>query len=244
MSFEIVLQADNGGSLSERVYYSVRSAILSLALKPGARIDKNALAKKLGVSRFPLSEAVTRLSVEGIVRVYPQAGTYVAPFSNAEIREGLFLREALEVAAVERVACDATKQQIAQLRRNFLIQEMLSKEEDCEGFFKADDEMHVFLLEATGFPKLMGLAETLWLQAERARHLFSGTPGSTVMALEEHRAIVNAIVDGDPDGARVAMRMHIRRMMQELCHLDGQYPEFFQPVKLGGGKCLKTAAKI
>ncbi len=218
-------------SLSERVYLSIREAILSLALPPGARIDKKLLAKDLGVSLFPVSDAITRLSVDGIVDVYPQAGTYVAPFSMAEIREGAFLREALECTAVERIAAQATEQQIAELRRNLRLQEVLSLEGDSEGFFELDEEMHEILIGATGFSKLAVLTETLWLHVERARRLFARTPGSARIAFEEHRIIVDAISDGNPEKARAGMKKHVQRVAQELYQLEEIYPDYFRDEK-------------
>ena len=52
------------------------------------------------MSRSPISEAISRLAQEGLVEVFPQAGTYVSRFSMDEIREGAFIREALELAAI------------------------------------------------------------------------------------------------------------------------------------------------
>ena len=88
------------GSLAQRVYASLREAILSMSLRPGDILRKPEICDQLGVSRSPVSEAVARLAVEHLVRVVPQAGTYVARFSLNEIREGAFLRAALELASV------------------------------------------------------------------------------------------------------------------------------------------------
>ena len=83
--------AEFHGSLAQRVYASLREAILSLSLRPGDVIRKPEICEGLGVSRSPVSEAVARLAVEHLVHVVPQAGTYVARFSLEEIREGAFL---------------------------------------------------------------------------------------------------------------------------------------------------------
>ncbi len=234
MATQVDILTENGGSLSDRVYLSVRSAILSLDMPPGLRIDKKAMARDLGVSLSPLSEALSRLSAEGLVDVYPQAGTYVASFSMQEIREGAFLREALEVAAVECVAANATDLQIADLLRNFRIQEVLAEEGDCAGFFRLDEEMHNILLNATGFPKLLKLIDTTGLQTERARRLIAKTPGSALIALEEHRLIVDGIVRHDPEQARSGMKNHLKRVVYDLTLLDQSRPDLFERVRSGG----------
>ena len=94
--------SDFSGSLGQRVYQTLRAAILSLAYKPGEILRKPDICEALGVSRSPVADAVARLQAEGLVDVVPQAGTFVARFSMQEIREGAFLREAIEVAAIER----------------------------------------------------------------------------------------------------------------------------------------------
>ena len=92
------------GSLGAKVYQTLRQAILSLSYRPGEILRKPEICAELGVSRSPVSDAVARLAVEGLVDVVPQAGTYVARFSMAEIREGAFLREAIPRALHPRTA--------------------------------------------------------------------------------------------------------------------------------------------
>ena len=223
----------SGETLSAKVYESLREDILSQAHKPGSRIVKKEIADKLEVSLFPVGEAVNRLADEGLLQVVPQAGTFVSPISMDEILEGSFLREALECASAERVAEIATKTQVAELERNFSIQEFLAHEGDSDGFFEMDDEMHRFLLRATGFSRILPLSGTLWLQVERARRLFARTPGSALEALEEHRAIVQAIVNKRPEAARLAMKAHITRVTAELLAIETQDPDLLTDFSAG-----------
>src|SRR5215472_17959513 len=91
-------------SKAERVYETLRRRIRELALPPGAPLRKEEIALELGVSRAPVSEAVTRLAEEGLVEVFPQHGSFVTPIRAAEVREALFIRTALETEAMRRVA--------------------------------------------------------------------------------------------------------------------------------------------
>ena len=72
------------GSLGQRVYLSLKEAIMTLAYSPGEFLRKAEVCDTLGVSRSPVADAVARLAVEGLVRVMPQAGTYVARFSMTD----------------------------------------------------------------------------------------------------------------------------------------------------------------
>ena len=87
------------GSLSNRVYLSLRDAILTMEYSPGDLLRKQVVCEALKVSRSPVSEAVARLATDGLVTLLPPAGTYVSRFSMREIRESAFLREALELAS-------------------------------------------------------------------------------------------------------------------------------------------------
>ena len=66
------------GSLAQKVYGSLKQAILSLAFQPGEILRKAEICATLGVSRSPVAEAVARLALEGLVEVVPQSGTFVA----------------------------------------------------------------------------------------------------------------------------------------------------------------------
>ena len=175
------------GSLGQRVYQTLREAILSLAYRPGEILRKPEICDALGVSRSPVADAVARLAAEGLVDVVPLAGTFVARFSMEEIREGAFLREAIEVAAVERVAETITEDQLTQLRRNLTVQAALIADGDVPGFYQTDARMHELLLSFTGFRKLAQVSETAWLHVNRARQLILPVPGRIDATLQEHR---------------------------------------------------------
>jgi len=220
---------DFSGSLAQRVYLSLKSAILSLAFGPGEILRKPAICAALKVSRSPVSEAVARLAAEGLVDVVPQAGTYVARFSMAEIREGAFLREALELAAVERVAAIICDADLVALRRNLRVQEALVEDGDFAGFYQMDAMMHELILSFTGFRRLSVLADTAWVHVNRARRLILPQPGRVQATLEEHRAIVAALAAHDPVAARAAARHHLGQLITYLEPLAEARPDLFAP---------------
>ena len=217
------------GSLGQRVYQTLREAILSLAYRPGEIIRKPEICDALGVSRSPVADAVARLAAEGLVDVVPQAGTFVARFSMEEIREGAFLREAIEVAAIERVAETITEDQLTQLRRNITVQAALIADGDVPGFYQTDAAMHELILSFTGFRKLAQVSETAWLHVNRARQLILPVPGRITATLDEHRAILAALESRDPDAARLATRAHLRQLITYLEPLERDRPDLFDP---------------
>lgn len=215
------------GSLSQKVYQTLRAAILSMAYAPGEILRKPEICEELGVSRSPVSDAVARLAAEGLVDVIPQAGTYVARFSMAEIREGAFLREAIELQAIEMVATTITEDQLVLLRRNLTVQAALLTDGDVAGFYKLDGEMHEMIRGFTGFRKLSMVADTAWAHVDRARQLMLPVMGRIEATLLEHRVILNALEARDPQAARAAMRVHLRKLVTYLEPLERSHPEFF-----------------
>lgn len=215
------------GSLSQKVYASLKEAILQLAYRPGEILRKGEICAELGVSRSPVAEAVARLQAEALVDVIPQAGTFVARFSMEEVREGAFLREALELAAVELVATRITDDQIAALRRNLRFQEVLIAEDDRTGFYRLDSEMHELILSFTGHRRLPQIAQTAWVHVDRARRLALPEPGRVAATLQEHQAIVAALAERDPAAARAATRYHLSQLLTILERLAESRPDLF-----------------
>jgi GntR family transcriptional regulator, rspAB operon transcriptional repressor len=217
------------GSLGQRVYQTLRHAILSLDYRPGEILRKPDICDALGVSRSPVADAVARLQAEGLVDVVPQAGTFVARFSMQEIREGAFLREAIELAAVERVAERITDGQLLLLRRNLTVQAALVADGDIPGFYAMDAAMHELLLSFTGFSRLSQVSETAWAHVNRARQLILPVPGRVQATLAEHQAILAALEARDPLTAREAVRSHLRQLLTYLEPLERDRPDLFNP---------------
>lgn len=217
------------GTLAQRVHASLREAILSMSLRPGDILRKPEICETLGVSRSPVSEAVARLAVEHLVRIVPQAGTYVARFSLEEVREGAFLREALELAAVEKVALEITDEQLVILRRNLRLQEALVEDLDFAGFYQTDAAMHELILSLTGFRRVASLADSAWVHVNRARQLLLPAPGRVQATLAEHRQIIAAIEAHDAPAAREATKAHLGKLVGFLAPLALTHPDLFEP---------------
>lgn len=215
------------GSLSHRVYQSLREAILSMKYPPGTIIRKGAICEQLGVSRSPVSEALAKLSAEGLVDIIPQSATKVSCFSIEEIREASFLRQALEVAAIEKVAKDRTPEQLAALTRNVRMQELSVADRDFTGFYQADEEFHNLLMSFTGFNGVPQILESMSLHLTRARMLVLPEEGRPNEAVKEHQVILKAIKDQDVNAAREAMKLHIGQLVPRILPLEQSHAEYF-----------------
>src|SRR5215469_8403423 len=113
------------GGMVQRVQDLIRDAIVRNELKPGSFIDKAALCAQLGVSRFPVSEALGRLADQGLVEVLPQRGTRVTLIDLTDCRQAMFIRRALETEVVRAVAVQADDRFLAKIDQNLRDQQTM-----------------------------------------------------------------------------------------------------------------------
>lgn len=219
--------ADLNGSLADRVYTAVKTAILSLDFPPGAVLRKTSVCDQLTVSRSPVSDALTRLANEGLVDVYPQSGTRIARLSMAAIREDVFLREALEVAAARHAALHRSDEVLARLTRNIEMQKLLIVDADKEDFMNTDRALHDAIMSTTGISRLPATVRAMSTHLDRARVLLMPEPGRLAETVDEHINIVEAIRSKDETAAQDAMRHHVRQVLQRLQPLEAARPDLF-----------------
>src|SRR5262249_24368279 len=90
--------------VADQVYEALKKAIVTLQLMPGASISENRVCRTFGVSRTPVRSAIALLAEEGLIDVYPQQGSFVAPIRLSLITDSQFFRKALEVAILLEAA--------------------------------------------------------------------------------------------------------------------------------------------
>jgi DNA-binding GntR family transcriptional regulator len=216
------------GSKSSLVYDELRSAIIALRLQPGAQIDKNEICERLGVSRQPLSEALSRLAEERLVTVEPQKGTYVTRIRMDDLVEAAFVREALEVATVWRLAPDVDEETLDRLRLIVNYQSAADAAGDIEEFYALDVRFHMTLFGRLAFGRVGEVVESARAQTERMRRLLM-QPSRRDKTIEEHKAILEALEAHDRERAAAAMRIHLANVLDELHQFAVERPDLFEP---------------
>jgi DNA-binding GntR family transcriptional regulator len=214
------------GGTVQRIQDLVRDAIVRLELPPGAFIDKAALCARLGVSRFPVSEALGRLAVEGFVEVLPQRGTRVARIDLADCRQSMFIRRSLEVAAMETLAPRADTALLTALENNLRATEAAMAENSRERFHALDLAFHELLLDRLGYERVKVAVEAARASLDRMR-LIMCDPRRQASTFAEHRAIADALKKRDPRAAAAAMGMHLDAVMAELEAVAAKHPDAF-----------------
>ncbi len=198
-------------SLADQAYHAIRGLIVSLELAPGAVIDERQLVERLAIGRTPVREALRRLAQERLVEVYPRRGMFVTGVDVRELARLSEVREVLEPEAARLAAERATDADRRELGA------LLVELDTAGGELMALDERihravyraaHNDLLEAT-LEQYYVLALRIWSMAlDRAHDLGE--------AVEEHRALVEAIRSGDAERAADTMRAHVRNFEQAM----------------------------
>jgi len=196
-------------SKTDRVYEVLRRRIRELALAPGAPLRKEEIALELGVSRAPVSDAISRLAEEGLIDVFPQHGSFVALIRSSDVRESLFVRTALEVEAMRRLAPIADAKVVAALYANIASQVDALATGNLEQFYDLDEALHAAMFGAIETPRALRLLEAARAPLDRVRRLALPDQGRPEQTLAEHRALVDAIRSGDGEYAAAAMRAHL-----------------------------------
>ena len=216
-------------SKAGQVYDAVKEAILSGELEPGQAIDKLALCERLGVSRFPVSAAISRLAFERLVRVEPQHGSFVAPISAGDVRELLFVRQALEGEIAARAALELDEATRADLTENLGQSEAAAEAGDRARFYALDVGFHALLTERLGLRRSEEILDGVRQHLERPRRLLMTPPGRMRDTLAEHRAVFSAIETRRPEAARAAMSAHIATVAHTFEALAKAKPGLFAP---------------
>ena len=214
-------------SKADAVYDELKEAILSGALEPGRPIDKAALCEKLGVSRFPVSAAVSRLAYDRLVDVAPQHGSFVARISLDDVRERLFIRSALEGEIAAEAAQKMTKEDCAAVAANLRQQAEAAQANDRTAFYLLDVAFHQILTTRLGMGRAAEILDGLRDHLERVRRLLMTPPGRMRTAMAEHVAVLEAIEARDSDAARAAMRRHLSQTTSVLESFVRNQPDLF-----------------
>ena len=197
------------GSKAGQVYAAIKDSILSGELPPGSAIDKTDLCERLGMSRFPVTAAVNRLSFEKLVVIEPQHGSFVSRISLKDVREFMLIRRAIEAEIAAEAARRADQAMVVELDRNLRYQAAAADARDLAGFYSLDVAFHNTMVVSLDLGHAAEVLERLLSHLERVRRLLIAPTGRAKQTLKEHRAIALAVAEGDPEAASTAARSHL-----------------------------------
>ncbi len=199
-------------TLSEQVFTDLKNAIIAGEIAQGAKITEDELAKKYGISRGPLREAMRQLEAIRLLTRIPHAGMRVVVLTPEMMEEIYIVREALEGMSARLAAKNMSDEDIESLQN--LLDKHESNIEQTKGkeYFQheGDLDFHFRIAQASNNQWLMDLLSSELYQLLRmCRHRSSQTPERPIKALSEHKQITEAIAQHDEELAELLMRRHI-----------------------------------
>ncbi|MGE5558531.1 MAG: GntR family transcriptional regulator [Bacillota bacterium] len=232
----VPINLDNYKPLRELVFESIRDAILSGNLPPGERLMEIQLADEMGVSRTPVREALRKLELDGLVVVAPRKGAYVAGISSKDITEVFEIRGALEGLAAELAVERITEEELDQLEKILYQVASCVDSNNLEGMIDADTHFHEMLYLASRNARLSQIVHNLREQIQRFRKFSLSSPGRMREALEEHKAIVDAIAQRNANLACQLAKEHIENAESSFMQAMQNAPEQLIPGEETGGE--------
>ena len=195
--------------LRDVVFNTLRQAILRGELKPGERLMEIQLAKKLGVSRTPIREAIRKLELEGLVLMIPRKGAEVADITEKNTRDVLEVRKVLETLAVQ-LACDRIGAGgLETLEREAEIFETALKKGDITEIAEADVRFHDAIYTATDNQKLIQILNNLGEQMYRYRMEYIKNPEVYPKLIKEHQKLISHLKSREKEEAVKIVCEHI-----------------------------------
>lgn len=202
--------------LPERIASTLRRAIVGSVLAPGARLEEQRLAKRLGVSRVPLREAFRVLASEGLIVIQPNRGAVVSERSEGELRElfavrGMFEAEAARLLARSRpqAVLQALEAQITEMKRA-----VRARRHDDYGRIAA--QFHDLMVAECGNRLIAQFYDRIRINLRRYQLMMANLPGSPVQSIREHQKILAQIRSGRPAAAARAAGEHVGELVHRF----------------------------
>lgn len=205
-------------SLPETVYLQLRDAIHNGALKPGEVLRQEELARKLGISRAPLREALPRLEADGMIVLRPRRGYSVVVLDPDEIEDIFDLRASVEEKAVRAATARRHPEDVQRVLS--VLQKMHSvkhsNDDERREWYDLNFQFHDALAEASGRRHLARMVSNLRSLVEPYIRVEVGITGDVEQANIEHARIAHAFEAGQVELAGSLARVHVQSTADRL----------------------------
>lgn len=226
-------------TLANAAYGIVRRRLLRGQLSLGQTVSRRKLAAELGMSFLPVSEALLRLEVEGLLESRPRAGTRVRIPSADDVRGHYLVRETLETQAARLFADVATRSERLSLQKLGARVDRMSQDPGRKPYLRLHYEFHRNIAEGARCPVLSAAIEQTCALSSTWFCVFPR--GVAVRTPTRHRDLAKALAVGTPALAAAAMRRHVRWSRREA--LERLQP-YFALRKSNGRTFSRSAPRV
>lgn len=222
-----VTQRQQGESGRSYALRNIKENIVRLELAPGSKVSESEIAAGLGLSRTPVREALQELSRERIVEIYPQRGSIIALVDYTLVDEARFMRQCLESGVADVLAQRAGTMDFSHLRENLELQEYYLRSGNLDKLLELDNQFHQELYCLAGYENCYRMMSGMYLHFDRVRWMATQSVNQEP-CVEDHRAIYQAIIQGNSQEAAKVVREHLMRYRVDEAKLRREYPGYFK----------------
>lgn len=206
-------------SSAKEVIDALRERIASHEIPPGTRLVEERLALEFGITRARIREVFSALEALDLVMRIPNRGTIVCKLELSQVFEIYDVREALEGMCARLAAKNVPPeswQEMLDLYAEGGVMETYVKENNIEAFFGEYRRWRARMIEAANNPVLANMLDGILEKSQVIMRRVMILPGRTQQGLTEHRAILQALRDGDAEKAEALRRANIRSAVEHL----------------------------
>ena len=212
--------------LKDLVYLELKHKILTGEIVSQTRLMEIDLSEKMNVSRTPIREAIKRLADDGLVKVEPRRGAYVANISIKDMLDVFEVREDMEGFVAKLAAKRITDEGRAQLKAIAAEYEAaIEKADDKERIIELDEKFHNFIVKCSGNETLRELVNYVQELSLRFRYLYYDDSSLYESTAEQHNRIMDAINSGRENDARVEADAHVKALKEFVFALGKRMEE-------------------
>lgn len=220
---------DQDITLADQIFTRMRREIVEGQIPPGSKMNEPELARRYGISRGPLREAMRRLESSSLVVRRPNVGARVIDLSIAQLLDLYYLREALEGLASRLAAERMSATEVEELRALIALHERQVAQDHGLAYYQSEGDLdfHFCIVRGSHNARLQDLlGNDLYHLVRMYRCQFGMVGPRAPTALREHGQIVEAIAGRDGELAEILMRRHIRASRQQVeRRLSGDWPQ-------------------
>ncbi len=211
-------------TIANTVFKKLQNAIVEGEIPLGSKISEPALAKKYGISRGPLREALSRLEACNLIERTPNVGARVVSLSRRHLLEIYHIRESLESLAAKLAAENMSDKEITELDA-LLVQHEQQVKQDQSYFQKEGDmDFHFRIVQGSKNSPLIDMyCNDLYHLIRLYRYQFGMISKRVPRAFIEHSQIVDAIRQRDGELAQFLMTRHISASRKNVEKMVDEY---------------------
>lgn len=202
-------ESNNLSSLTQKTYKTIKDKIVNGEIKQGEVISISAMAKILNISRTPITYACQKLENDKLLTIIPKQGVIINSISINEAREIYELRAVIESYSAKRAFPSITEKDINYLENSYTKQVDSVEQNDIKLFMSEDINFHKYLLSKYENSQFFSIIDNLF---DRAYLLGIESFKNSLRikeTLDEHRQIINCLLNKDKDGFVDAVEKNI-----------------------------------